>query len=176
MAAGLHAFEDQGVGSVAEHALGDREGGGEAHDLGSGLFDLDHLVFTGETPGKHDEGQVVFLHQGQVLLVEWGDGDQVDAKGFVRQLEGFLNLLLQDLGWCVTPGQAAKTARIGHGRDQFWVADPGHGAAHNGGFDLEKIPAPLKKTIRVGFHNGPSLYFYSITGVIIALKPPSDKD
>jgi hypothetical protein len=90
---------------------------------------------------------ISFFLDVQMIGIGRGQGDQVDAEGVGHQPAGGQNLFAQRLHRHVAAGQQAEAAGVAHGADQVGIADPGHGAAHNGITVAQKLSAFFEKTI-----------------------------
>ena len=81
VAAGLAALEDQRVGAVVDHALGDAAGRGEAQHLGAAVLGLLHLRGARDRAGEDDVADLALAEDVQVRQVVRRDGDHVAGEG-----------------------------------------------------------------------------------------------
>ena len=93
VAAGLHALDHQRVDVRAHQLLGERERGGEGHQLGAARLDLLDRPARRKPAGEHDVADLM-LHAGVDQLAQLRvHGDEVDAERPLRARLG-----LGDLG------------------------------------------------------------------------------
>ncbi len=148
VAAGFHPFEDNAIGTVFNHAVGDGGRGSKTHHLGPTFLRKRDLIAARETTGKNDKLRFLLLDQLQMVTISGSNGDEVDCERFVRQPTGFIDLLFENVHRGVASGKAAESTMVTDSRDQFGLTDPRHGSTENWILRPQKFPPPLKKAVK----------------------------
>ena len=154
MAAGFGALDHQGVGAGADQAFGQHQRGGEGDELGAAVLHRAHGVAGRDAAGQHDVadlGAQADLHQVVELRVH---GDEVDAERLGGQRLGAGDLGFEQGGGHGAARDDAEAAGVGDGGDQVALADPAHGAAHDGGFGAEEGRAARPQRVEAGAGRG----------------------
>ena len=86
----------------------------------------------------------------QVRVVVRRDGDEVAGERPGVSVARLLDVGRELVRRHVAGGQATERAEVAHERDQVRLADPGHGAAHDGQLGAQEGLAPGEEPVEAG--------------------------
>ena len=131
VAAGLGAFDDDGIGAGADHALGQRQRRRERDQLGPAILHRAHRRAGRDATGQDDVADLGLQADADQCVQFRVHGDQVHAERLVCQRLRSGDLLRQLRRAHGAAGDHAETAGVGNRGHQMLLADPPHRAPHD---------------------------------------------